>query len=107
MGQLYKAFLEKDMEMLEINPLIVTDSGDLEGARRQSIFDGNAVYRHADIAELRDETEEDAKELEASKYDLNYIALDGEIGCMVNGAGLGDGHNGHHQAVRRRASKLP
>ncbi|TCS60017.1 ADP-forming succinate--CoA ligase subunit beta [Primorskyibacter sedentarius] len=88
MGLLYKAFLEKDMEMLEINPLIVTDGGDLKVLDAKLSFDGNAVYRHPDIAELRDTTEEDAKELEASKYDLNYIALDGEIGCMVNGAGL-------------------
>ena len=88
MGLLYKAFLEKDMEMLEINPLIVTDGGDLKVLDAKVSFDGNAIYRHADIAELRDTTEEDPKELEASKYDLNYIALDGEIGCMVNGAGL-------------------
>ena len=88
MGQLYKAFTEKDMEMLEINPLIVTDSGDLKVLDAKVSFDGNALYRHPDINELRDETEEDAKELEASKYDLNYITLDGEIGCMVNGAGL-------------------
>ena len=88
MGTLYKMFLEKDMEMLEINPLIVTDAGDLKCLDAKMGFDSNAVYRHADIAELRDVTEEDPKELEASKYDLNYIALDGEIGCMVNGAGL-------------------
>ena len=88
MGQLYKAFVEKDMEMLEINPLIVTDGGDLKVLDAKVSFDGNAMYRHNDIAELRDTTEEDPKELEASKYDLNYIALDGEIGCMVNGAGL-------------------
>ena len=88
MGLLYNAFMEKDMEMLEINPLIVTDSGDLKVLDAKVAFDGNAIYRHADISELRDVTEEDSKELEASKYDLNYIALDGEIGCMVNGAGL-------------------
>ena len=88
MGQLYKAFTEKDMEMLEINPLIVTDKGDLKVLDAKVSFDSNALYRHPDIAALRDETEEDPKELEASKYDLNYIALDGEIGCMVNGAGL-------------------
>ena len=88
MGQLYQAFIDKDMEMLEINPLIVTDTGDLKVLDAKLGFDGNAIYRHADIAALRDETEEDPKELEASKYDLNYIALDGEIGCMVNGAGL-------------------
>ena len=88
MTTLYKLFLEKDMEMLEINPLIVSGSGNLKCLDAKIGFDGNATYRHADIAELRDTTEEDPKELEASKYDLNYIALDGEIGCMVNGAGL-------------------
>ena len=88
MGTLYKMFTDKDMEMLEINPLIVTDGGDLKCLDAKMGFDSTAVYRHADIAELRDTTEEDPKELEASKYDLNYIALDGEIGCMVNGAGL-------------------
>ncbi|MEL6519866.1 MAG: ADP-forming succinate--CoA ligase subunit beta [Pseudomonadota bacterium] len=88
MGTLYKLFVEKDMEMLEINPLIVTDGGDLKCLDAKVGFDGNAVYRHPDVAQLRDETEEDPKELAASKYDLNYIALDGEIGCMVNGAGL-------------------
>jgi succinyl-CoA synthetase beta subunit len=88
MATLYKMFVEKDMEMLEINPLIISDSGDLKCLDAKMAFDGNAVYRHNDISELRDTTEEDSKELEASKYDLNYIALDGEIGCMVNGAGL-------------------
>jgi succinyl-CoA synthetase beta subunit len=88
MGTLYRMFLEKDMEMLEINPLILTDTGDLKCLDAKMGFDSNAVQRHSDIAELRDVTEEDPKELEASKYDLNYIALDGEIGCMVNGAGL-------------------
>jgi len=85
---LYKLFIEKDMEMLEINPLIVTPEGNLKCLDAKMGFDGNALYRHSDILELRDTTEEDPKELEASKFDLNYIALDGEIGCMVNGAGL-------------------
>ncbi|MDW4549511.1 ADP-forming succinate--CoA ligase subunit beta [Defluviimonas sp. D31] len=85
---LYKLFVEKDMEMLEINPLIVTPKGELKCLDAKMGFDGNAIYRHPDIAALRDETEEDPKELAASKFDLNYIALDGEIGCMVNGAGL-------------------
>lgn len=88
MGTLYKMFTDKDAEMLEINPLVVTNDGDLVCLDAKMAFDGNAIYRHADIAALRDETEEDAKELAASKFDLNYIALDGEIGCMVNGAGL-------------------
>ncbi|OUS05778.1 succinate--CoA ligase subunit beta [Rhodobacterales bacterium 52_120_T64] len=87
-SNLYRMFVEKDMEMLEINPLIVTNDGDLKCLDAKMSFDGNALYRHPDVVALRDETEEDAKELEASKYDLNYITLDGEIGCMVNGAGL-------------------
>ena len=87
-SNLYRMFIEKDMEMLEINPLIVTTDGDLICLDAKMSFDSNALYRHADIVALRDETEEDAKELEASKYDLNYITLEGEIGCMVNGAGL-------------------
>ena len=88
MGQLYDLFISKDMEMLEINPLIVTEGGDLKCLDAKMGFDSNALYRHPDVMALRDESEEDPKELEASKYDLNYIALDGEIGCMVNGAGL-------------------
>jgi succinyl-CoA synthetase beta subunit len=86
--QLYNAFVAKDMAMLEINPLIITKQGQLKCLDAKVSFDGNAIYRHPDVAALRDETEEDAKEIEASKYDLNYIALDGTIGCMVNGAGL-------------------
>ena len=86
--QLYNAFLAKDMAMLEINPLVVTKQGQLRVLDAKVAFDDNAMFRHADVAALRDETEEDAKEIEASKYDLNYVALDGTIGCMVNGAGL-------------------
>lgn len=85
---LYRLFVEKDMDMLEINPLVVMTNGNLKCLDAKMGFDGNALYRHADIAALRDETEEDPKELAASKFDLNYIALDGDIGCMVNGAGL-------------------
>jgi succinyl-CoA synthetase beta subunit len=88
MGTLYRIFVERDAEMIEINPLIVTEDGDLVCLDAKMGFDGNAMYRQQDIAGLRDESEEDPKELAASKYDLNYIALDGEIGCMVNGAGL-------------------
>ena len=88
LGQLYAAFVAKDMEMLEINPLIVTGDDKLVVLDAKISFDGNALFRHPDIFALRDETEEDSKEIEASKYDLSYIALDGEIGCMVNGAGL-------------------
>ena len=85
---LYKLFIERDCEMLEINPLIVTTEGDLVCLDAKMGFDDNAMYRQQEILALRDETEEDAKELAASKFDLNYISLDGEIGCMVNGAGL-------------------
>ena len=88
LGQLYAAFVAKDMEMLEINPLIVTTGKELRCLDAKMSFDGNAMFRHPDLAALRDESEEDAKEIEASKYDLNYITLDGTIGCMVNGAGL-------------------
>jgi succinyl-CoA synthetase beta subunit len=87
-AKLYAAFVAKDMSMLEINPLVVTKGNDLICLDAKVGFDDNALYRHADIVALRDLTEEDAKEIEASKYDLNYVALDGTIGCMVNGAGL-------------------
>ncbi|WP_075997869.1 ADP-forming succinate--CoA ligase subunit beta [Salaquimonas pukyongi] len=86
--KLYKAFVEKDMSLLEVNPLIVMKDGHLRVLDAKVSFDNNALFRHPDIMELRDETEEDAKEIEASKHDLAYIALDGDIGCMVNGAGL-------------------
>lgn len=87
-AKLYRAFTEKDMAMLEINPLIVTKDGNLKCLDAKVSFDSNALYRHPEVMELRDVTEEDEKEIEASKYDLSYIALDGTIGCMVNGAGL-------------------
>ncbi len=87
-GKLYTAFLAKDMAMLEINPLILSKDGRLHCLDAKISFDSNALYRHKDIMELRDTTEEDSKEIEASKHDLAYIALDGTIGCMVNGAGL-------------------
>ena len=85
---LYKAFTEKDMSLLEVNPLIVMKDGRLRVLDAKVSFDGNALFRHDDIMALRDKTEEDDKEIEASKHDLAYIALDGDIGCMVNGAGL-------------------
>ena len=88
LSQLYTAFVAKDMSMLEINPLIVTGDDHLRVLDAKISFDSNALFRHPDIVALRDESEEDAKEIEASKFDLSYIALDGEIGCMVNGAGL-------------------
>ena len=87
-AQLYKAFVDKDMAMLEINPLIVTRQGQIRALDAKVNFDGNALFRHPEIVALRDVTEEDEKEIEASKFDLAYIALDGTIGCMVNGAGL-------------------
>ncbi|MDO8981002.1 MAG: ADP-forming succinate--CoA ligase subunit beta [Afipia sp.] len=87
-AQLYTAFLAKDMEMLEINPLIISKQGELKCLDAKMSFDSNSLYRHPDVVALRDTSEEDAKEIEASKYDLAYIALDGTIGCMVNGAGL-------------------
>jgi succinyl-CoA synthetase beta subunit len=86
--QLYQAFVAKDMALLEINPLVATKSGQLICLDAKIGFDDNALYRHPDIMALRDVSEEDEKEIEASKYDLNYVALDGTIGCMVNGAGL-------------------
>ncbi len=88
MGQLYTAFTTKDMSLLEINPLVVTKDNMLVALDAKVNFDSNALYRHPEILELRDLSEEDPKEIEASKYDLSYVALDGTIGCMVNGAGL-------------------
>ncbi|HRO00440.1 ADP-forming succinate--CoA ligase subunit beta [Nitrobacter sp.] len=86
--QLYDAFIARDMAMLEINPLVVTKQGELRVLDAKISFDSNALYRHSDVVALRDESEEDAKEIEASRFDLSYVALDGQIGCMVNGAGL-------------------
>jgi succinyl-CoA synthetase beta subunit len=85
---LHRAFVEKDMSLLEVNPLIVTKDGKLLCLDAKIGFDDNALFRHPEIAALRDLSEEDEKEIEASKFDLNYVALDGTIGCMVNGAGL-------------------
>ena len=86
--KLYKAFVDTDMSLLEINPLVVNGTGDLICLDAKVNFDSNALYRHDDIVELRDLSEEDPAEVEASKYDLSYVKLDGSIGCMVNGAGL-------------------
>lgn len=88
MINLYTAFVEKDCSIAEINPLVVTGDGDVMALDAKLNFDDNAIYRHKDIAEYRDLDEEDAKEIEASKHGLSYISLDGNIGCMVNGAGL-------------------
>jgi succinyl-CoA synthetase beta subunit len=87
-GDLYNLMLAKDMSMLEINPLIVTKDGALSCLDAKMSFDSNALYRHPDIVDMRDLTEEDPAEVEASKHDLSYVKLDGTIGCMVNGAGL-------------------
>jgi succinyl-CoA synthetase beta subunit len=87
-GNLYRMFVEKDMSLLEINPLVVTKDGKLSCLDGKMDFDGNALFRHKDIVALRDLTEEDPAEVEASKYDLSYVKLDGQIGCLVNGAGL-------------------
>ncbi len=88
MAALYQAFVEKDCSIAEINPLVVTGDGEVMALDAKLNFDSNALFRHKDILELRDLDEEDEKEIEASKFDLSYIALDGNIGCMVNGAGL-------------------
>ena len=85
---IYNAFLKTDADMMEINPLILTPDQEIMALDAKVTFDGNALYRHSDIAELRDESEEDPFELEAQKFNLNYIKLDGNVGCMVNGAGL-------------------
>ena len=85
---LYKAFNDLDCSMVEVNPLVVTGAGDVIALDAKVNFDDNALYRHADVEEMRDESEEDPAELEAAKHELNYIKLDGKIGCMVNGAGL-------------------
>jgi succinyl-CoA synthetase beta subunit len=88
MTALYNAFVDKDCSTAEINPLVITGDGDVIALDAKMNFDSNALFRHKDILELRDLDEEDLKEIEASKYDLSYISLDGNIGCMVNGAGL-------------------
>jgi len=88
MTALYRAFVETDASMAEINPLVLTKQGELQALDAKMGFDDNALFRHADVRELRDLDEEDPKEIQASKFDLSYIALDGTIGCMVNGAGL-------------------
>lgn len=88
---LYKAFVETDGSLAEINPLVVTTDGEVLALDAKMGFDDNALYRHPDIADMRDESEEDPLEVQASKYDLNYIKLDGNVGCMVNGAGLAMG----------------
>jgi succinyl-CoA synthetase beta subunit len=87
-AKLYAVFVAKDMSLLEVNPLVVTEDGRLLCLDAKVAFDDNALWRHPELSALRDLSEEDAKEIEASRYDLSYVALDGSIGCMVNGAGL-------------------
>ncbi|WP_237066125.1 ADP-forming succinate--CoA ligase subunit beta [Microbulbifer guangxiensis] len=88
---LAKMFEEKDLALLEINPLVITDEGNLHCLDAKVVIDSNALYRHADLREMHDPSQEDAREAHAAKWDLNYVALDGNIGCMVNGAGLAMG----------------
>ncbi len=88
MSGLYQLMLDKDLSLVEINPLVVTGDGDLLALDAKVNIDDNALYRHKDLADLRDETQEDERELRAQELQLNYVALDGNIGCMVNGAGL-------------------
>ena len=88
---LAKMFEEKDLALLEINPLVITDAGNLHCLDAKVVIDGNAVYRHKDLQEMHDPSQEDEREAHAASWDLNYVALDGTIGCMVNGAGLAMG----------------
>ncbi|MEE4293090.1 MAG: ADP-forming succinate--CoA ligase subunit beta [Xanthomonadales bacterium] len=88
MSGLYRLFKDKDLSLIEVNPLIITESGDLLALDAKINADGNALFRHPDLLEMRDESQEDPTEVAASKHDLNYVTLDGNIGCMVNGAGL-------------------
>src|SRR3546814_20062000 len=85
---MYKAFLARDASVVEINPLVVTGAGEVIALDAKMNFDDNALFRHKDVAEMRDEDEEDPMELEAARHAPNYIKLDGQVGCMVNGAGL-------------------
>ena len=106
MTGLYRAFEETDSSLMEINPFITCTDGRLFALDAKMTFDDNAMFRHTDLRELRDVTEEDPLEVEASKYGLNYIKLDGNVGCMVNGAGSGHGDHGHHQVCGRHAGEL-
>ena len=106
-ANLYRMFIEKDMSLLEINPLVVTKEGNLIALDGKMDFDSNSLFRHPEIVAYRDITEEEPSEIEASKHDLAFIKLDGNIGCLVNGAGPCHGDDGHHQALRRRACELP
>jgi len=102
---LYRAFVEKDAMAAEINPLVLTADGRVLALDAKFNFDSNALYRHPEIVALRDLDEEDPAEIEASKFDLSYISLDGDIGCLVNARGC-DGYHGHHQAVWRQPGEF-
>ncbi len=106
MVALAKAYLAMDASLAEINPFILTKDGKVYALDAKINFDDNALYRHKELLDLRDLNEEDPLEVEASRFGLNYIKLEGTVGCMVNGAGPGDVHHGHHQARRRRAGEL-
>ena len=101
MMAMYKSFIELDASIVEINPLVVTGDGQVIALDAKMNFDDNALFRHKDVADMRDEDEEDPMELEAARHELNYVKLDGSIGCMVHG------DHGHHQALRQRARQLP
>jgi succinyl-CoA synthetase beta subunit len=88
MGSIYRLFRDKDLSLVEVNPLIITEAGDLLALDAKINADENALFRHPELAAMRDESQEDPTEVAASKHDLNYVTLDGNIGCMVNGAGL-------------------
>ena len=96
-----------DASLAEINPFILTKDGKVYALDAKINFDDNALFRHKDLLELRDLNEEDPLEVEASKFGLNYIKLDGTVGCMVNGAGLAMAHHGHHQVRGRQSGELP
>ena len=93
---LYNVYLQTDASLAEINPLVVTKEGEVLALDAKMNFDDNAIFRHPDILEYRDLDEEDPLEIEASKYNLNYIKLDGNVGCMVNGARISNGNNGYY-----------
>ena len=99
-------FQDKDLALIEVNPLVITDAGNLHCLDAKIVADSNALYRHADLREMHDPSQEDAREAHAAEWDLNYVALDGSIGCMVNGAGLAMGNHGYCETSRWSACKL-
>ena len=106
-SSLYRVFIEKDCSLAEINPLVLTSDGNIAALDAKINFDDNALFRHRDIAGLRDRDEEDPLELEASDAGISFVKLDGNIGCLVNGAGACHGNHGHYKAPRRRTRELP